>query len=89
MRRAASSRAKATTYLLGRLASQQLGWAGRMYEDARRRGQTAPTAYRRIARCLLRILTAMVRTGEPYDDDRYLAALKARGVPWACEDRAA
>lgn len=85
MRRAASPRAKSTTYLLGRLASQQLGWAGRMYVDARARGQTAATAYRRIARSLLRILTAVVRTGEPYDDARYVASLKAKGVPWASD----
>jgi hypothetical protein len=54
-----------------------------MYVDARARGQTAATAYRRIARSLLRILTAVVRTGEPYDDARYVASLKAKGVPWA------
>jgi transposase len=83
MRRAVPSRARATTYLLGRLASQQLRWAGRMYEDARQRGQGAATAYRRIARCVLRILSAIARTGEPYDDARYVATLKAKGVPWA------
>ena len=90
MRRAVNHRAKATAYLLGRLASQQLDWAGAMYGDARQRGQTASTAYRRIARSLLRILTAMVRTGEPYDNERYVAALQAKGVRWAMElDKAA
>lgn len=85
MRRTAPPRARATAYLLGRLASQQLGWARRMYADAKRRGQKSATAYRRIARSLLRILTAMARTGEAYDDERYLATLKAKGVPWALE----
>lgn len=85
MRHTVSSRARATTYLLGRLASQQLAWAKRMYADARQRGQKAALAYRRIARCVLRILTAMARNGQPYDDDRYVAALQAKGVPWASE----
>lgn len=85
MRRAVNHRARATAYLLGRLASQQLDWAGAMYGDAMRRGQRPATAYRRIARSLLRILTAMVRSGEPYDDDRYVAALQARGISWALE----
>ncbi len=37
---------------------------------------------------MLRILTAMVRTGEDYDDARYVAALKAKGVPWMEESAA-
>jgi transposase len=85
MRRATDPRARATSYLLGRQAALQLGWAKRMYADARQRGQNAATAYRRIARSLLRILTAMIRTGEAYDDARYVAALRAKGVAWADE----
>lgn len=83
MRRAANSRARRTTYLLGRLASQQLDWAAAMYRDGRARGQNAATVYRRISRSLLRILTAMVRTNTPYDNDRYVRALQANGVRWA------
>lgn len=83
MRRAAPSRARRTTYLLGRLASQRLRWAKAMYADGRSRGQSAATTYRRIARSLLRILTSMIRKGEPYDEDRYIQALKSRGVSWA------
>jgi transposase len=85
MRRATSSRARRATYLLGRLASQNLSWAKAMYADGRSRGQPAATVYRRIARCVLRILTAMLRDNEPYDEQRYVAALKAKGVPWAAE----
>ena len=83
MRRATHHRARRGTYLLGRLAQQNLGWAAAMYVDARQRGQSAATAYRRIARSLLRILTAMLREGIPYDEQRYIAVLKAKGVPWA------
>lgn len=83
MRRSAGHRARRATYLMGRLAQQNLRWAPAMYADGRARGQSAATAYRRIARSLLRILTAMVRNDEPYDDGRYLAALKDNGVWWA------
>jgi hypothetical protein len=85
MRRAAPSQARRMTYLMGRLASQRLDWARAMYADAMQRGQNPATAYRRIARCILRIQTAMLRTGQPYDNARYVAALKARGVRWAIE----
>jgi hypothetical protein len=83
MRRAAHHRGRRATYLLGRLAVQHHTWARAMYADGRARGQTAATAYRRIARSMLRILTAMVRNNEPYDEARYIAALRARGVRWA------
>jgi transposase len=83
VRRAAPSRARRAVYLMGRLAIQRLGWAKAMYADARRRGQSAATAFRRIARSLLRILTALLRDNVPYDDAHYVATLKAKGVPWA------
>lgn len=83
MRRSVAPRARATSYLLGRQASLELAWAGAMYADGKGRGQGAATVYRRIARSVLRILTAMHRTGDAYDDARYVATLKAKGVPWA------
>jgi transposase len=82
-RRSANSSASKAGYLLGRLASQHLRWAKAMYADGRSRGQSAATAYRRVARSLLRILTALVRTGQDYNEDRYIQVLKARAVPWA------
>jgi transposase len=83
LRRSVASSASRAGYLLGRLASQHLRWAKAMYQDGRARGQRAATVYRRIARSLLRILSAMVRNHEPYDEDRYIAALKSNGVSWA------
>ncbi len=85
MRRSAHHRGRRATYLLGRLAARHHSWARAMYQDGRARGQKAATAYRRIARSMLRILTAMVRNNETYDEARYIAALKARGVPWALD----
>ena len=83
MRRAAPARARRATYLIGRLASQHLDWGRAMYANAMERGQKPATAYRRIARCVLRIQTAMMRTQQPYDNARYVAALKAKGIRWA------
>ena len=83
MRRAAHHRGRRSTYLLGRLATRHHDWAAAMYRDGRARGQSAATAYRRIARSFLRILSAMIRNKEVYNEARYVAALQARGVPWA------
>jgi len=85
MRRSASSLARRTTYLLGRLASQNLAWAKAQYAHARSRGKNAATAYRIVARSLLRILSAIIRNNEPYDEERYIRRLIAQGVPWAAD----
>jgi transposase len=83
MRIAAPSRGRRATYLIGRQVTPRHRWAAAMFADGRRRGQNAATVYRRIARSVLRIFTALVRTGQAYDEERYIASLKAKGVPWA------
>ena len=83
MRRSSSPQARRTSYLVGRLATQHHAWARAMFADGRARGQTAATAYRRVCRSVLRILSSLMRTGESYDEVRYVASLKARGVSWA------
>jgi transposase len=85
MRRSASPRARATTYLLGRLAVGSLNWAAARYKYDRARGKSASQSYRSIARSVLRILTAMMKNGDLYDNDRYVAALKNQGVVWAMD----
>ena len=87
MRSSTSSLARRTTYLLGRLASQNLAWAKAQYAHARSRGKNAATAYRIVARSLLRILSAVIRNNEPYDEERYIRRLIAQGVPWAADLR--
>jgi len=56
-----------------------------MYAAGRKRGLSAGTAFRRVSRSLLRILTAMLRDGQVYDEARYVRALQAKGVHWAQE----
>ncbi|MED5373405.1 MAG: IS110 family transposase [Myxococcota bacterium] len=83
MRKSVDPHARATGYLLGRLATQNLDWARAKYADALARGKNSATAYRIVARSMLRIITAIQKTGQPYDHDRYVRRLKANGVPWA------
>lgn len=83
MRRAAASHARKSSYLLGMMVSVHTDWGRAMYKDGRSRGQSAATAYRRLARSMLRIVTALIRSGEDYDEARYIRALQAKGVPWA------
>ena len=85
MRRASGSLPQHLSYLLGLQAMQRLSWAKAMYDSGRARNQTAGTVYRRISRSLLRILTAMLRDGQEYDEARYIRALQDKGVPWAAD----
>lgn len=83
MRRAAHAHERRGVYLLGRLAAQRTRWGKAMYEDAKARNQPAATAYRRIARALLRIVSALRKSGQKYDEERYIQRLKRNGVQWA------
>ena len=83
LRRSSGPLQQRLSYLLGLQATQRLSWARAMYMAGRKRGQSAGTAFRRVSRSLLRILTAMLRDGEVYDEARYIRALKDKGVPWA------
>jgi len=58
-------------------------WAKAMYDYKRGQGKSGATAFRCVARSVLRILSAMMREGIDYDDKRYLQALRDKGVPWA------
>lgn len=80
MRKSTASRARQSTYLLGRLAVRNHDWARRQYAAALERGKNAATAYRQVTRSFLRILFAMVRDGTTYDAARYERALVAHGV---------
>lgn len=85
MRRAGDSRARETSYLLGMLAVQRLPWARARFAYDKARNKQAATIYHSVARSLLRVLTALVKSGEDYDDALYVARLKTQGVPWAMQ----
>lgn len=83
MRRSAHPHDRRGVYLLGRMVAQRTSWGEAMYNDGRARNQPAATAYRRVARSMLRIVSSIRRTGRPYDESFYIERLKAAGVPWA------
>lgn len=83
MRRSVNGLSHATGYMLGRLASQQLNWAKARLAYDLSRGKSAAHSYRIIARSLCRILTAMLKNNEPYDNARYVRRLKNMGNEWA------
>jgi transposase len=82
-RRAGNSVAASATMHAAAQASLHLPWAKAMLQYRRSRGDGYYTALRKLGRSLLRIFGAMLRTGTPYDDARYVAQLKAKGVTWA------
>lgn len=83
MRRAVSTRASNASFWLALQAVRRISWARAMYAHYLARGIASAGALRRIARALLRIISSMLRHGTDYDEQRYIAALKARDVPWA------
>jgi len=84
VRRTSTSKTAAkAAFALGAQAIRRLVWAKAMYRAARERGQTHGTAVRRVARSLLRVLRALIRNGQRYDEALYIRRLQARGVPWA------
>lgn len=82
-RRSTKPLARAATYRLGLQAIMHIPWATAMYEWSKERGTKPSTAIRKVARSLLRIIRAMLKSGEEYDNERYLAILKKKGLPWA------
>lgn len=83
MRRAAAPMFRRASYLLGRQLVQHHAWARAQYEAYKASGKRTAAAYRRVVRSFLRIVRALLRTGEPFDEDRYVRALRCRRVEWA------
>lgn len=58
-------------------------WARAFYQQQRQRGRSAATAVRALAFKWIRILWRCWHDGVPYDEARYLRALRQRGSPLA------
>ncbi len=56
-------------------------WARAYYELRREKGDGYATALRKLADKWLKIIFRMVQTGQPYDEARYVQALKKSGSP--------
>jgi len=83
MRKTVPSRLRRFTYLLGLQAIRWHDWAKAQYNAMRARGKNAATAFRAVARSLLRIIQALLKNGSQFDRDKYVGKLKEKGVSWA------
>lgn len=83
MRRAGNALLRAIPYLLGLQLSNRHRWAKAAYAHYKARGKSAADAFRCITRSFLRVVQAMERDGLAFDEERYITALKSKGVEWA------
>ena len=83
MRRAGKPVLHSVPYILGLQLSMRHRWAKAAYAHYRARGKTAAAAFRCITRSFLRVAQAMQRDGLAFDEERYITALKSKGVEWA------
>lgn len=56
-------------------------WAKAFYDLCKERGDRHAAALRKLAGKWLKIICRMLATGEPYDDQRYVEALRKTGSP--------
>ncbi|MFT5431429.1 MAG: hypothetical protein ACI9OJ_002125 [Myxococcota bacterium] len=83
MRRSASRILRKTAHLTGVQLVSRYRFARAQFSWYRGRGKPAAHAFRCISRSWGRILHAMKRDGTPFDEERYIAAVKQQKVTWA------
>jgi hypothetical protein len=83
MRKAGNTLLRAIPYILGLQLSSRHRWAKAAYAYYMAQGKSTATAFRCITRSFLRVLQALDRDKAAFDEDRYIAALKGKGVAWA------
>lgn len=83
MRRAAPASMRKAAYQIGWQLTGNHRWARAQYAACRAKGHSAAAAYRRITRSFARIVTALIRDGVAFDEERYIQQLKNKGVSWA------
>ena len=81
MRRACRKSARTTLHLFAWQAVLHGGWSRVFYDRARARGQDQALALRNLANKWIKILCAMRRSGEAYDEGRYQEQLRKHGSP--------
>ena len=70
-----------TFHEYARLSINMSRWAQAFYDQQVAKGKSAPTALRALAYKWQRIIHACWRSGEPYDEARYIERLRATGSP--------
>lgn len=83
MRRACHKGLQGATYTAARCSVRSSAWARAYYDQQRERGVAHNAALRALSNKWLKIIAALLRTGETYDEQRHQQALRRAGVPWA------
>jgi len=81
IRRRCNKHARNTLHLFAWCSMRCCPWAKAFYDLCKERGDRHGTALRKLADKWLRILQAMLRTGRPYDEARYLKNLRNAHSP--------
>jgi len=81
MRRRCNKHWRNTLHLFARCSMMCCTWAKAFYDLRRERGDSYATALRKLADKWLKIIHRMLLTNEPYDEQRYLEALRKNGSP--------
>lgn len=81
MRRRCNKHWRNTLHLFAHCSTRSCAWAKAFYDMHRQRGDTHAGALRKLADKWLKIISGMLATGEPYDDQRYVEALRENGSP--------
>jgi len=68
-------------HLFARCSTVSCAWAKAFYDMHREQGDSHATALRKLADKWLKIINRMLDTGESYDDQRYVEALRRNGSP--------
>ena len=85
MRRSSSTNLRKIGYLIAAQLVSRHAWAKAQFAHYKAKGINSPGAFRRVGRSFGRVLEALVRDDVPFDEHRYVQALKSKGVTWAME----
>lgn len=70
-----------TLHMFANSSKAYCAWARAFYDLHRAQGDKHATALRKLADKWLKIINSMLKTGQPYDDARYVESLKTRQSP--------
>jgi transposase len=81
IRRRCNKSWRTTLHLFASCSIAHCSWAKAFYDLCKERGDKHGTALRKLADKWLRIIHCMLQSGQPYEEKRYLQALRQNGSP--------
>lgn len=83
LRRGCNRELQGALFQMARASLARSRWARAFYEHLRAHGKPRNTAVRTLSNKWAKIMHAVLRTRQPYDEERHIASLLAARVPWA------